>query len=128
MSLLYPDVNECDSSPCLNGARCVDLLKRYVCRCRDDYTGVTCERREYHSSFIQLKRGCLLRHPQCIVGCNFSRMFTQQILPGPFRKTGSFNLQICIVNTTRNIPSSIYILWKNSNSVHLKRYTSIRKH
>ncbi|KAI0230324.1 Collagen alpha-6(VI) chain [Lamellibrachia satsuma] len=43
-SSVCDDVNECLSNPCHNGARCIDLLKRYVCRCTDDYTGVTCER------------------------------------------------------------------------------------
>ncbi|KAK2165643.1 hypothetical protein LSH36_47g02029 [Paralvinella palmiformis] len=39
------DVNECSSSPCQNGGRCVDGLKQYFCSCQEGFTGVNCERR-----------------------------------------------------------------------------------
>jgi Mg-chelatase subunit ChlD len=39
------DQDECSSNPCRNGAQCLDGLKQYQCICRDEYTGVNCERR-----------------------------------------------------------------------------------
>lgn len=39
------DNNECNSNPCKNGGRCMNLLKRFWCECNGDYSGVTCNRR-----------------------------------------------------------------------------------
>ena len=38
-----PDIDECSSSPCQNGATCEDQLNGYVCRCDSGYSGVHCE-------------------------------------------------------------------------------------
>jgi collagen type VI alpha len=43
----FTDINECDSNPCQAGGRCIDELYMYRCICRDPYTGVNCERRQY---------------------------------------------------------------------------------
>lgn len=37
-------INECDSSPCLNGATCMDHVKYFTCHCPYGYTGTNCER------------------------------------------------------------------------------------
>ena len=37
------DINECESSPCKNGAECVNQAKGYSCKCKDGYTGEHCE-------------------------------------------------------------------------------------
>jgi len=37
------DVDECQSSPCLNGATCVDLENGYRCQCAEGWQGDTCE-------------------------------------------------------------------------------------
>ena len=42
-SYLYPDVDECSSSPCLNGATCTDGINHYNCTCVAGYEGVNCE-------------------------------------------------------------------------------------
>jgi len=42
------EIDECMSDPCQNGGTCVDLINGYECRCTDEYTGVNCDRRQYH--------------------------------------------------------------------------------
>lgn len=37
------EINECESSPCQNGAVCIDKLASYACACSMGYTGVNCE-------------------------------------------------------------------------------------
>lgn len=37
--LCEEDINECSSSPCLNGARCVDDKNGYHCTCAKGFTG-----------------------------------------------------------------------------------------
>ena len=37
------DINECSSSPCLNGATCTDAVNSYTCACVAGYTGTHCE-------------------------------------------------------------------------------------
>lgn len=39
----FPEINECDSNPCQNGATCVDELNRYSCTCQPGYQGTNCE-------------------------------------------------------------------------------------
>ncbi|KRZ32162.1 Cubilin [Trichinella pseudospiralis] len=34
--------NDCDSSPCQNGAMCIDAYERFYCICSTDFTGPTC--------------------------------------------------------------------------------------
>uniref|UniRef100_A0A8C3R0R3 Sushi, von Willebrand factor type A, EGF and pentraxin domain-containing protein 1 n=1 Tax=Cyanoderma ruficeps TaxID=181631 RepID=A0A8C3R0R3_9PASS len=41
--LCEEDVNECSSSPCLNGAHCVDGKNSYSCTCAKGFTGLNCE-------------------------------------------------------------------------------------
>lgn len=37
------EVNECESSPCLNGGHCVDLVDNYTCVCLEPFVGQRCE-------------------------------------------------------------------------------------
>lgn len=39
----FADIDECESSPCENGATCVDQDNEYRCDCVDGYTGTECE-------------------------------------------------------------------------------------
>ena len=40
-------INECDSSPCQNGARCFDYNNGYLCMCAAGWTGPTCDQGRY---------------------------------------------------------------------------------
>ena len=37
------------SSPCQNGAECIDGVNEYSCTCRDGYTGIHCETGKYRN-------------------------------------------------------------------------------
>ncbi|KAM9615896.1 sushi, nidogen and EGF-like domain-containing protein 1 isoform 9-T9 [Morphnus guianensis] len=37
------EVNECESSPCLNGGHCVDMVDNYTCVCLEPFVGQRCE-------------------------------------------------------------------------------------
>ena len=41
-------MDECESSPCLNAATCVDLENGYRCQCSDGWQGVTCNQGNSH--------------------------------------------------------------------------------
>ena len=40
---LFPDIDECASSPCQNGGTCIDSLNAYTCNCIPGYEGDNCE-------------------------------------------------------------------------------------
>ncbi|XP_078615554.1 sushi, von Willebrand factor type A, EGF and pentraxin domain-containing protein 1-like isoform X2 [Branchiostoma floridae x Branchiostoma japonicum] len=37
------DVNECASSPCMNGGSCVDHINTFTCLCAPGYSGINCQ-------------------------------------------------------------------------------------
>lgn len=39
---LFSDLNECESSPCINGT-CLDAINNFVCLCDSGYTGIHCD-------------------------------------------------------------------------------------
>ncbi|XP_038066441.1 low-density lipoprotein receptor-related protein 1-like [Patiria miniata] len=39
---IQKEPNYCDSSPCLNGATCEDIVNGFVCHCPSGFSGVTC--------------------------------------------------------------------------------------
>ncbi|KAK6293835.1 hypothetical protein J4Q44_G00361610 [Coregonus suidteri] len=41
--MLFSHLQECSSSPCLNGGSCVDLVDKYACFCLDGYSGKNCD-------------------------------------------------------------------------------------
>ena len=41
--IAFLDINECSSSPCMNGATCTDAVNSYTCACVAGYTGTHCE-------------------------------------------------------------------------------------
>ena len=47
--LFFLDIDECKSTPCLNGGLCVDGINSYTCKCKENYMGKNCET----SKFVQ---------------------------------------------------------------------------
>ena len=43
ISIVPPDINECNDAMCLNGATCEDGINSYSCLCRSGFTGNLCE-------------------------------------------------------------------------------------
>ncbi len=43
LDIILVDINECSSSPCVNGATCTDAVNSYTCACVAGYTGPHCE-------------------------------------------------------------------------------------
>ena len=43
LNLFISDVDECNSQPCKNGAKCIDRINSYECSCAAGYTGKHCE-------------------------------------------------------------------------------------
>ena len=43
LNFCFPDIDECASDPCMNGATCVDRLNMYTCDCDAGYKGTHCE-------------------------------------------------------------------------------------
>ena len=41
--IVLVDINECSTSPCVNGAMCNDDVDGYTCSCVAGYTGTQCE-------------------------------------------------------------------------------------
>eukprot|EP00112_Aurelia_sp_Birch-Aquarium-sp1_P012396 Seg2608.1 transcript_id=Seg2608.1/GoldUCD/mRNA.D3Y31 product="L-rhamnose-binding lectin CSL3" protein_id=Seg2608.1/GoldUCD/D3Y31 len=76
------DINECESSPCLNGGTCNNLVNKYTCICDTRYTGTNCESAsvlekaeicESGSKQIKCDDGLLLK----IEHANFGRLNTK---------------------------------------------------
>ena len=40
--VMFPDVDECETSPCQNDGTCVDELDGYTCQCTDQWYGANC--------------------------------------------------------------------------------------
>ena len=66
----WADVDECQSSPCLNGGTCTDLISGYSCSCTDSYTGTNCTRRTY----------TFCHHERCLIVIQLAAACERQIL------------------------------------------------
>ena len=44
LDLLLVEINECESSPCVNEATCNDAVNGYECQCLRGFIGIHCER------------------------------------------------------------------------------------
>lgn len=40
---MFLDLDECQSSPCLNRGHCINLVNEYNCVCQPGYSGASCE-------------------------------------------------------------------------------------
>jgi len=41
--LMFPDIDECNSSPCVHKGTCIDGVNSFTCSCVEGYTGRDCE-------------------------------------------------------------------------------------
>ena len=46
---IIPDIKECASNACMNGATCNEDINKYTCTCVPGYNGVNCEEGGYLS-------------------------------------------------------------------------------
>ena len=44
---IIPDIKECASNACMNGATCNEDINKYTCTCVPGYNGVNCEEGGY---------------------------------------------------------------------------------
>lgn len=42
--MIFPDINECESSPCKSGSKCIDKPNGYVCNCSKGFGGIDCSK------------------------------------------------------------------------------------
>ena len=40
---MFSDIDDCSSSPCVNGGTCNDNVNHYICMCTSGYSGINCE-------------------------------------------------------------------------------------
>ena len=57
-------VNECLSSPCLNGGVCVDLVESYGCDCLSGFSGPECQTRQ--NTHCPADNHCDAQHALCV--------------------------------------------------------------
>ena len=51
--LALPDIDECNSSPCLHGSTCGDRINKFLCLCDGTgYTGNNCEIGEHFIAVV----------------------------------------------------------------------------
>ncbi|XP_053264684.1 versican core protein isoform X3 [Podarcis raffonei] len=54
-----PDIDECQSSPCRNGATCIDGINTFTCLCLPSYVGALCEKdADVHVNLLPKLRRC----------------------------------------------------------------------
>ena len=108
---IVSDENECDSQPCRNGGRCIDMVYGYRCDCPSDTTGPNCERSKFNarslssylvlavfvSSIQQINESCkklvrfnvFLYHKRAQSNkdmqqhCTVSMLFSETAMPSP---------------------------------------------
>ncbi|KAL4608131.1 hypothetical protein GN956_G25171 [Arapaima gigas] len=72
----------CDSSPCLNGAECLNDRNQYTCLCKSGFTGVHCEKVDVCANSPCLNGGhCLAQGKSFVCSCHsgFSGLHCEQL-------------------------------------------------
>ena len=47
LDYITPDIDECSSNPCANGATCSDQVNGYTCICAGGWQGTHCDQGTY---------------------------------------------------------------------------------
>lgn len=65
------NIDDCESSPCLNGGVCIDKVAGYACSCSKEYTGPNCEEniKVCNDSPCKNSALCLMEEGQPICYC-----------------------------------------------------------
>ena len=54
MLYCFTEINECNSTPCLNGGTCLDEINAYLCSCVSGYTDPECSTGEHYSFLLDV--------------------------------------------------------------------------
>lgn len=84
------NIDDCESSPCINGGTCKDEIKDYSCDCPNGYTGKAChiDIDECEQQPCQHGGLCLQRSNQTLYDPNFHSQFNTAL---PEVYYGEFN-------------------------------------
>ena len=52
--VIFADINECASNPCLHGGTCDDEVNSYHCQCPPGYTGCMCETGKWYIKILSV--------------------------------------------------------------------------
>jgi len=72
--IVYLDIIECNSNPCMNDGTCTDKVNRYTCNCRAGYTAANCESRKFvfNMYVTQYENGIVVWEPNASFSLNLA--------------------------------------------------------
>ena len=49
--IMFADIDNCLTNPCLHGGNCIDGLNNFTCQCQYGYAGVRCETGKWNTLY-----------------------------------------------------------------------------